>query len=151
MQITARADYAVRALAELAARNGESATRTELAGAQTIPGKFLEAILADLKKAGLVVAARGSGGGYRLAQDPARITIADVVRAVDGPLAAVRGVAPEAVSYTGVAEPLRDVWIATRASMRLVLEATTIGALVRRELPAEVSGLLQRDGAYERR
>lgn len=151
MQITARADYAVRALAELAARNGESATRSELAETQAIPPKFLEAILADLKKAGLVVGLRGSAGGYLLARDAAGISIADAVRAVDGPLAAVRGVAPETVHYTGAAGPLRDVWIATRASMRTVLESTTIAALVSGELPIEVTSLLRDEGAYERR
>ncbi|MFT4220222.1 MAG: Rrf2 family transcriptional regulator [Microbacterium sp.] len=151
MQITARADYAVRALAELAARDGESATRNELADAQGIPPKFLEAILADLKKAGLVLALRGSTGGYLLARDADGITIADAVRAVDGPLAAVRGVAPEAMRYAGVAEPLRDVWVAVRASMRVVLESTTIDDVVSGDLPVEVTSLLRGEGVYERR
>ena len=135
----------------MAGRAGGSATRSELAEAQTIPPKFLEAILADLKKAGLVLALRGSTGGYLLAHAADTVTIADVVRAVDGPLAAVRGVAPEAVRYTGAAEPLRDVWIATRASIRTVLESTTIGDLLSGDLPVAVTSLLSSEGAYERR
>lgn len=150
MQITARADYAVRALAELAARTG-SATRVELAEAQDIPAKFLEAILSDLKKAGIVVALRGSGGGYVLARPAETVSIADVVRAVDGPLAAVRGLAPEAMRYDGPAEPLRDVWVALRASIRAVLESVTIADLVSGRLPAEVQTLLDVDDAYRRR
>jgi Rrf2 family protein len=151
MQITARVDYAVRALAELAARDGGSATRSELAEAQRIPAKFLEAILSDLKKAGLLRAQRGSSGGYVLAVPADSIALADVVRAVDGPLAAVRGIAPEAVTYDGPAEALRDIWVAVRASLRHVLEETTIADLVTGELPPHVRELLQEDGAYERR
>lgn len=151
MQITARADYAIRALAELASRGGESATRTDLAEAQAIPAKFLEAILADLKRAGLVVALRGSGGGYLLAQDAAGITVADIVRAVDGPLAAVRGLAPEALQYEGSTAALRDVWVAVRASLRLVLESVTLADVVSGILPDEVTLLLQGDDVYKRR
>ncbi|HKT57435.1 MAG TPA: Rrf2 family transcriptional regulator [Microbacterium sp.] len=151
MQITARADYAVRALVELASRAGASATRAEIAESQAIPSKFLESILTDLKKAGLLTARRGTTGGYVLAVAAERITIADVVRAVDGPLAAVRGIAPEAVQYTGTAEPLRDVWVAVRASVRLVLEATTVADLLANRLPDHVRTLLQGEGAYERR
>ncbi|CAG7620624.1 Putative HTH-type transcriptional regulator [Leucobacter soli] len=151
VQVTARVDYAVRALAELAARQGGSATRTQLAEAQGIPSKFLEAILRDLRKAGLVVAHRGATGGYALAGSPDEITIADVVRAVDGPLAAVRGAAPESVEYQGAAAPLREVWIAVRASLRLVLEATTLADLVDGRLPTNVRSLLDGDDVYERR
>jgi Rrf2 family protein len=151
VQITARADYAVRALAELAARTGESTTRAELAEAQGIPTKFLEGILIDLRKAGLLQAQRGASGGYALAIDPRRIAIADIVRAVDGPLAAVRGVAPEAVEYQGAAGALRDVWVALRASMRAVLETTSLADVVSGRLPPEVVSLLDGDGAYERR
>ena len=151
MQITARADYAIRALAELTARGGASATRAELAEAQSIPSKFLEAILADLKKAGLVVALRGSGGGYLLAQDAEAITIADIVRAVDGPLAAVRGLAPEALQYSGSTAALRDLWVAVRASLRDVLESETLADVVSGELPSEVTSLQQGDDVYKRR
>lgn len=150
MQITARADYAVRALAELASRTA-SATRVELAQAQDIPPKFLEAILSDLKKAGIVVAQRGSAGGYVLARPAADVSIADVVRAVDGPLAAVRGLAPESVRYTGPAESLTDVWVAVRASIRAVLESVTVDDVVTGRLPPEVQALLVDDDAYRRR
>jgi Rrf2 family protein len=151
VQITARVDYAVRACAELAAHDGDTATRAQLAEAQGIPAKFLEAILVDLKKAGVIVSQRGSGGGYLLAEPPSEITLADVIRAVDGPLSAVRGIAPETIQYSGPAEPLRDVWVAVRASLRLVLESTTLADLVSGELPAHVRSLLASDGAYERR
>lgn len=150
MQITARVDYAVRALAELAARGG-SVTRAEIAELQAIPPKFLEAILTDLKKAGLLIAQRGSTGGYMLAAPPDSITVADIVRAVDGPLAAVRGTAPESVFYGGAAESLRDVWVAVRASLRIVLESITLADLVSGELPDEVTSLLQGDDVYKRR
>lgn len=150
MQITARADYAVRALAELTSR-ARSATRAELAEAQDIPSKFLEAILSDLKKAGIVVALRGSSGGYVLARPASEVTIADAVRAVDGPLAAVRGLAPEDVHYSGPAESLRDVWVAVRASIRIVFESITIADVVSGELPAEVRSLLDDEDAYRRR
>ncbi len=150
MQITARADYAVRALAELAGRE-QSATRAELAEAQDIPSKFLETILTDLKKAGIVTALRGSSGGYILARSPDAVTVADVVRAVDGPLAAVRGLAPENVSYAGSAESLRDVWVAVRASIRTVLESVTIADLIAGRLPSGVRSLLADDDAYRRR
>lgn len=151
MQITARVDYAVRALVELVSRDGRNTTRAELAEAQGIPPKFLEAILTDLKKAGLLRAQRGSAGGYVLTVPAEQIALADVVRAVDGPLAAVRGIAPEAVSYEGTAQPLRDVWVAVRASLRLVLEETTIADVVAGRLPEHVTALLEEDGAYQRR
>lgn len=151
VQITARVDYAVRALAEVAALDGKSATRQQLAEAQGIPSKFLEAILTDLKKSGLLLSQRGSAGGYLLAQPPNEVTIADIVRAVEGPLAGVRGVAPETLTYSGPAEPLRDVWIAVRAGLRLVLESTTLADLVDGRLPTNVRSLLEVDGAYERR
>lgn len=150
MQITARADYAVRALAELASRES-SATRIELAEAQDIPAKFLEAILSDLKKAGIVVALRGSGGGYVLARSPGEVSVADVVRAVDGPLAAVRGLPPEAMRYSGPAESLRDVWVAVRASIRVVLESITIADVVDGRVPPDVQTLLDDEDAYRRR
>lgn len=151
MQITARSDYAVRAVVELAAREDLSATRAEIAESQSIPSKFLETILSDLKRAGLLTSRRGTLGGYSLAVDAHSITIADIVRAVDGPLAAVRGVAPEAVQYHGAAEPLRDIWVAVRASVRLVLESTTVADLIERRLPQHVEQLLNSEGAYERR
>src|SRR5215207_4627204 len=126
VHVTARADYAVRAVIELAARSPASTTRQQIAESQDIPGKFLETILGDLRRAGLLEAQRGAAGGYRLAADPAAVRLADVIRAAEGPLAAVRGMPPEDTAYPGPAAPLTDVWVAVRASLRDVLEATMI-------------------------
>jgi len=112
MRISAKADYAVRAAVEMAAAGDEPVKGEKLAEAQEIPLQFLEHILLELKHARLVRARRGARGGYWLARDPDEITLADIFRAVEGPLANVQDEAPEAKSYTGRAEPLRDVWIA---------------------------------------
>ena len=121
MRISAKADYAVRAAVELAAA-GEGPTKGEaIAGAQAIPVKFLENILADLRHAGLVRSQRGVDGGYWLARPADEITVADVIRAVEGPLASIRGRRPEEVRYEGSSSPLVDVWIAVRASLRDVV------------------------------
>ncbi len=151
MHITARADYAVRAVVELAARAPESATRFELAEAQDIPGKFLESILSDLRRAGLLESHRGSSGGYRVTRDPAEISLADVIRATEGPLAAVRGMPPEDVSYPGVAGHLTEVWIAVRASLRDVLETTTVADVLAGTLPDHVRELTARPDSWARR
>lgn len=151
MQITARVDYAIRSLAHLATLDGSSATRGRLAAAQGIPPKFLEAILTDLVKAGVLTSARGAAGGFALARAASEITLADIARAVDGPLAAVRGVAPEDAAYRDAALPLRDVWVALRASMRRVLEATTLAHLASGDLPPDVRTLLADPAAWERR
>lgn len=151
MQITARVDYAVRALAELAAAEGGAASRAELAAMQSIPAKFLEAILTDLKKAGIVRSQRGARGGYILAMSPEDISIADIIRAVEGPLTSVRGAAPEEMEYIGSATQLRDVWVAVRAGIRRVLENTTLANLVSGELPDGVRGLLDDSEAWQRR
>ena len=141
MRVSAKADYAVRAMVELAAA-GEGPVKGErLAQAQEIPLNFLENIMTDLRNAGLARSRRGADGGYWLGRPPAEITLADVIRAVDGPLAAVRGVRPEALAFGGSAAPLGEVWIAVRASLRRVLEATTLDDVVRGELPAEVRAL----------
>ena len=141
MRVSAKADYAVRAMVELAAA-GEGPVKGErLAQAQEIPLNFLENIMTDLRNAGLARSRRGADGGYWLGRPSAEITLADVIRAVDGPLAAVRGVRPEALSFGGAAKPLGEVWIAVRASLRRVLEATTVADVVRGELPAEVRAL----------
>jgi len=133
MRISAKADYAVRATLELAAaENGEPVKGEKLADAQDIPLQFLEHILLELKHARLVRAKRGARGGYWLARPPDDITLADVIRAVEGPIATVRGVRPEEVAYTGPATGLRDVWIELRASMRGVLEETSLADLVAR-------------------
>ncbi len=119
MRVSARADYAVRALTELAARDGEAVTAESISRAQGVPLKFLLGILGELRRAGLVRSQRGPSGGYLLDRDPGSITIADVMRAVDGPLASVQDAKPEDVSYPGPAAKLQDVWIAVRASLRL--------------------------------
>src|SRR3954462_6885097 len=130
MRVSAKVDYAVRAGTELAAAAGEGPVKGDhIATAQKIPLKFLENILLDLKHAGLVQSQRGAEGGYWLAEGPAEITLADVIRAVEGPIANVRGERPEQVEYAGVAEPLREVWIAVRGNLRAVLESVTLAAI----------------------
>lgn len=149
--MTARADYAVRAVLELAARSPESATRQEIAEAQDIPGKFLEAILGDLRRARLVESRRGASGGYQLGKDPSVVTLADIIRAIEGPLAAVRGRPPEDTTYPGPAEALTKVWIAVRASMREVLDATTVADVASGQLPGVIAELLERPESWARR
>ena len=151
MRVSARADYAVRALSELAARSGESMTAESIARAQGIPLKFLLGILGELRRAGLVRSQRGPAGGYLLDRDPSSITIADVMRAVDGPLASVQDAKPEDVTYPGPAAKLQDVWIAVRASLRLVLEQVTLAHLLAGELPPAVQELTRSEDAWERR
>jgi len=141
MRVSAKADYAVRAVVELAAAGPGPVKGDRIAQAQSIPPNFLENILADLRNAGLVASKRGAEGGYWLARSADEITLADVIRAVDGPLANVRGLRSEQVSYEGSAERLRDVWVAVRASLRAVLEQVTVGELARGELPASVEAL----------
>jgi Rrf2 family protein len=151
VRVSARADYAVRALAELAASNGESMTAESIARAQGVPLKFLLGILGELRRGGLVRSQRGPAGGYLLDRDPSSITIADVMRAVDGPLASVQDAKPEDVSYPGPAAKLQDVWIAVRASLRLVLEQVTIAHLLAGELPESVQELIRSEDAWARR
>lgn len=139
MRISAKADYALRGVLEIAAAENPPVKRDAIARAQKIPVKFLETILGDLKHAGIVVSQRGSEGGYALARPADEITVADVLRVIEGPLASVRDVRPEALSYEGVAAPLRDVFVALRAHMREVLEAVTLADIVRGELPPEVT------------
>ena len=151
MQVSARVDYGTRALAELASRPGQLVTSEELAELQGIPVKFLEGILTQLRRAGLVLSKRGAEGGYRLARPADEIAVADVFRALDGPIAAVRGQAPEDMDYPGAAEHLRDVWVATRAALRAVLEQVTLADVVSGQLPDTARGLLAEPGAWERR
>ncbi len=132
MRVSAKVDYAIRAIIELAVVAPEQIKGEKLALAQAIPQKFLENILVDLRNAGLVASQRGAEGGYRLAREPTEITVADVIRAVEGPIASVRGESPDAISYHGNAAPLREVWIELRAAMRGVLEQTTLADLVER-------------------
>jgi Rrf2 family protein len=138
VQISAKADYAIRALIELAARGGGPVKGEQLAVAQRIPAKFLEAILAQLRQARLLQSRRGAEGGYWLARPPGEISLADIIRAADGPLASVRGRRPETVSYEGSARRLTEVWVALRASLRTVLEVVTLQDLLDGTLPPEV-------------
>ena len=140
MNISAKADYAICAAVALAATDGDAPVKGEaLARSQDIPTKFLENIMGDLRKAGIVSSQRGAVGGYWLARPADEITLADVIRAVDGPLANVRGTRPEQTAYHGVTEALVDVWIAVRASLRSVLEAVTLADVVAGRLPARVA------------
>ena len=149
MRVSAKADYAVRAAVELAAA-GDGPTKGEkLAEAQEIPLQFLEHILLELKHARLVRARRGARGGYWLAQPPEEITLADVIRAVEGPLANIQDSAPEATKYPGPAEHLRDVWVAVRANLRAVLEHVTLADLTSGTLPPEVRQLTADPDAWE--
>ncbi|MBE1875910.1 RrF2 family transcriptional regulator [Myceligenerans pegani] len=149
MRISARADYAVRAAAELAAADHDVPVRAEaLATAQGIPYRFLEGILSDLRRDGLVTSQRGAGGGYRLGQPAERVTIADVIRAVDGPLVFVRGKRPSDLEYQGPAAPLLQVWVALRANVRTVLEQVTLADLVTDGLPTEIRDLVRADDAW---
>ena len=149
MRISARADYALRAAAELAAANGDKATKGDtIAQAQSIPLKFLENILGDLRQAGLVRSQRGSDGGYWLNRPPEEITVADIIRAVEGPLASVRGERPEEVVYDGTADQLQQVWIAVRNNLRAVVEHVTLADVAAGRLPAAISRLADDPDAW---
>jgi Rrf2 family protein len=144
VRISAKVDYAVRALCELAAHQADVPLKAEqIATAQEIPLSFLENILVDLRRAGFVRSLRGQVGGYRMARPASEITIADVIRAVEGPLADVRGLRPEHLAFTGSATALRDVWLATRVSLRRVLERVSIADVAAGRIPADVAELLE--------
>jgi Rrf2 family protein len=151
VRVSARSDYAIRALLELAAAGDAPVRADAIARAQQIPSKFLENLLVDLRRAKLVLSQRGPSGGYRLARAASTTSLADVIRAVDGPLAGVRDAAPEDMAYPGPAETLREVWIALRASMRSVLEATSLADVASGSLPASVRRLLKDPDAWTRR
>lgn len=149
MRISAKADYAVRAAVQLATAEAGRPTKGEaIATAQAIPLKFLENILTDLRQAGLVRSQRGAEGGYWLAADAAEVSVADVIRAVEGPMAAIRGQRPEDVPYDGSAEALQQVWIAVRANLRAVLEATSLADVAQGTLPAHVVELAAEPDAW---
>jgi len=149
MRISAKADYAVRAVAELAAAQGEKPVKAErVASAQGIPLNFLENILGELRHAGIVRSQRGAEGGFRLAKPASEVTVADVIRAVEGPLASVRGGPPEDAEYGGAAAKLPTVWIAVRANLRRVVERVTIADLAEGELPEDVIALADDPGAW---
>ncbi|HWM38966.1 MAG TPA: Rrf2 family transcriptional regulator [Streptomyces sp.] len=149
MRISARADYAVRAALELAAAADEGPVKAEaIATAQNIPHKFLEGILTDMRRGGLVVSQRGGQGGYRLAAPADTVTIADVIRVVEGPLVSVRGERPPALSYTGPAESLLPLWIAVRANVRAILGEVTLADVATADLPARVLTLAESPEAW---
>ena len=147
MRLSARVDYALRAMAELAAA---AAPRTvdQLATAQRIPSKYLENILGELRRGGLLRSQRGPDGGHRLARPPSEISIADVIRALDGELANIRGNRPEELAYIGAAAPLQQVWIALRASERVILEGVTLAHIVSGEMPEQVAALVANPAAW---
>jgi Rrf2 family protein len=148
MRISSKVDYAVRATIELAAAGERIVKGEEISQAQAIPLNFLENILGELRNARIVASRRGPEGGYRLARPAEEVTVADVIRAVEGPLASVRSDTPESLEYTGSAEPLKQVWIAVRANLRAVLETVTLADLVGRELPASVAELARDPEAW---
>ena len=152
VRITARVDYAVRAMVVLAAATNPAPMKAEtVAAAQNIPLYFLLKILADLRAAQLVASRRGQAGGYTLARPAEDIAVADIIRAVEGPLADVHGTSPELLDFAGPAAPLRDVWMATRAALRDVLEVTNLADIVSGNLPESVTQELTRPGAQRRR
>jgi len=148
MRISAKADYAMRAMLELAAAEDPPCKRDQIAQAQKIPVKFLETILGELKHAGIVSSQRGAEGGYWLARPADEITVADVMRVVEGPLASIRESRPEDLAYEGAAESLRDVWVALRANMREVLEGVTLADVIGQSLPGSVEKIAAKPEAW---
>lgn len=148
VRVSARSDYAIRAAVELAVSAGGPVKGDRIAQAQGIPIKFLENILTDLRRAGIVRSQRGADGGYWLAHPAEEVSLADVIRAVDGPLASVRGVRPDEITYEGTAAPLREVWVALRASIRAVLEVVTLADIARGDLPDAVASLVEGADAW---
>ena len=150
MRVSAKTDYALRAAVELAAAapDGAPVKGERLATSQSIPLRFLENILLQQRHAGIVESRRGADGGYKLARPPEEITLADVIRAIDGPLAGVSGQRPETLDFKGRSEPLREVWVAVRASLRSVLEHVTLADVAAGELPAIVRELTEAPDAW---
>lgn len=149
MRVTAKSDYALRALIEIAVRaDGAPVSAEEVGRRQDIPHGFLQSILADLRRAGVVVSQRGQAGGWRLATAPGDVSVADVIRAVDGPLVSVYGLRPEAVTYNATAAVLQPVWIAARSSLREVFEHVTIADLAAGRLPEEIANRTEDDEAW---
>ncbi len=152
MHVTAKADYAVRAVIELASGNRDSPRKVdELAQAQGIPVSFLENILTQLRSSGIVRSQRGPEGGYWLARPPEEVNLEQVIRAVEGPLVGVRGLRPEEVSYEGSAESLQQVWLALRANLRKVLEHVTLADVASGKLPKEIIALTKQEEAWTTR
>jgi Rrf2 family protein len=149
VRISAKEDYAIRASIELAIADGGTVKRERIAEAQGIPSPFLENILLQLKRAEIVDAQRGAEGGFRLARPAKEISVADVIRAVSGPLATVRGVRPQSLEYVDSAESLRELWIAVRANLRGVLETVTLADLAGGKLPPRIRKLAEAPHARE--
>jgi Rrf2 family protein len=148
VEISAKTDYAVRALLGLAARAPELVKVDVVVTEQKLPRKFVEAILGELRRAGIVRSQRGAEGGYALARPAAEITLGAIIRAVDGPLAEVRGLRPHETTYEGVAEHLPEVWVAVRASLRRVLDETTLAQVLSGKLPAHVRRMVESPEAW---
>lgn len=149
MRVSAKSDYALRALIEIAGQSDAAAISAEEIGRlQDIPRGFLQGILADLRRVGIVMSQRGQAGGWRLARDPGDVSVADVIRAVDGPLVSIYGLRPESVAYNESARALQHVWIAARSSLREVLETVTIADLLSGRLPDHVQALTRDDEAW---
>jgi Rrf2 family protein len=151
MHISARGDYAVRAALGLASAYPDTVSTAALADEQGMPRKFLEAVLGDLRRAGLVRGQRGVDGGYVLTRPPGQVMVGQVLRAVDGPLAEVRGLRPEEAMYTGTAAHLQQLWVAVRAAVRNVLDEVSLADVVRGRLPAHVRRLTLAPGAWQPR
>jgi len=151
VEISAKSDYAVRALLELAERAPNLVKIDQIIGDQHLPRKFVEAILGDLRRAGIVRSMRGADGGYALARPASSISVGAVIRAVDGPLAEVRGLRPDEMNYTGLAEHLPSLWVAVRASLRKVLDETSIQQLLTGKLPPHVRKFVDDPDAWARR
>lgn len=150
MRVSAKSDYALRALIEIARRGDDSPVSAEEIGRlQDIPHGFLQSILADLRRVGVVMSQRGQAGGWRMGRPAVDVTVADVIRAVDGPLVSVYGLRPEAVSYNDSAEALQMVWIAARSNLRGVFEGVTIQHLADGSLPAKVHRLSAGKDAWQ--
>ncbi|HZN14449.1 MAG TPA: RrF2 family transcriptional regulator [Acidimicrobiales bacterium] len=151
MRVSAKVDYAVRAALELAAAGDGPIKGDRIAEAQKIPLKFLENILSELRRAGIVASQRGADGGYWLAKAASAVSIADIIRAVEGPLADVHGTSPEKLKFAGPAKPLKDVWVAARAGLRSVLDEVTLADIVSGDLPPVVAEMTSAKGAWSRR
>ena len=147
MHISAKADYAIRAALEIAHREPEVVTAEIISGAQAVPRRYVVSILSDLRRADLVRASRGSTGGYTLTRPAREISLGDIVRGVDGPLAEVAGAPPERAAHGGVAQHLPDVWVALRASLQTVLDETTLQDALTGDLPAHVRRMADAPGA----
>lgn len=150
MRVSAKSDYALRALIEIASRGDAPAVSAEELGrSQEIPHGFLQAILADLRRAGIVISQRGQSGGWRMGRKPSEVSVADVIRAVDGPLVSVYGLRPEAVTYNETAEVLQHVWIAARRSLRDVFEHVSIEQLAEHKLPRAITSRTADEDAWQ--